>query len=209
MKEIISMRGVDEVLHFTTNEGLVGILDSNRLKSRARLDSDKRLEFILKKNTPKVLDPCWVDYVNLSISKINSVLYNISSTYWHRDVAWRILSFDSSILEHGGVLFVTTNNAYPSALRGEGEVAFERLFASVVVGRYASKTHRDINISPKETTDPQAEVLYPGEISTSFLNKIYVPSDEDADEVCGQIAALGHPQVEVTVSPRKFEGVLK
>lgn len=192
MKSVVDNRRITEILHFTTNEGLVGILDSKSLKSRARLDDEKRLEFILKKNTPKVLDHAWVDYVNFSISRINSSLYNISSSCWHRDANWRILAFDPSIIMHEGVFFVTTNNAYPSAIRGTGKDGLDRLFGSCIVGRYRSIIHRDEATPLNHTTDFQAEVLYPEEVSTNYLNKIYVASAEEADDVSGLISALSY-----------------
>jgi hypothetical protein len=57
--------------------------------------------------------------VNLSISRINARLFNISAKNWHRalDGWWAVLSFDPLILTHDGVVFATTNNAYPGVIR--------------------------------------------------------------------------------------------
>ena len=43
INEIISQRNISEILHFTTNEGLLGILYSRSIKSRQRLPKEKML----------------------------------------------------------------------------------------------------------------------------------------------------------------------
>ncbi|MDD2539723.1 MAG: DarT ssDNA thymidine ADP-ribosyltransferase family protein [Desulfuromonadaceae bacterium] len=207
IEEIISRRSISEVLHFTTHLGLVGILDAKKLKSRHRLRDDQRLEHILRLNTPRVLDQGWEEYVNLSISRINKTLFDISSGKWHHDVWWCILSFDPMLLMHPGVYFASTNNAYHQhVLRGTGASSLENLFAPVVSGRFGSRQIRTIADAANFTTCKQAEVLYPVEISTTFLRKIYVSSGEDCDDVCAQIAGTGHQNVDIDISPEKFNG---
>ena len=43
-------RGISEILHFTTNRGLLGTLVSKKLLSRYRLTDDKLLQHILYPN---------------------------------------------------------------------------------------------------------------------------------------------------------------
>ena len=107
VEEIIRDRRIKEVLHFTTHLGLIGILDSKYVISRERLPEDKRLEYILNLNATRRLDTAWLDYVNLSLSRINSTFYEISSKNWHPAVQWRILSFDPVILMHEDVYFAS------------------------------------------------------------------------------------------------------
>ena len=206
IQDVIAGRGITEVFHFTTNKGLLGILDARSLKSRARLKDNQRLEFILNLNTPIVKDPEWEDFANLSISRINSTLYQISSERWHADsnVWWCVLAFDPIIMTHEHVTFTTTNNIYPSTKRGQGNEAFERLFAPTVLGRYSTRNIRHDGMPDSYTTCEQAEVLYPGEISTEYLKCIYVSTVEDQDDVRGQLLAVNHPPVEVVVNPRIF-----
>lgn len=206
IQELIERHGIQELLHFTTNKGLLGILDSRSLKSRARLKDSQRLEFILKLNTPIVKDPGWVDFVNLSISRINSPLFQISSGRWHTDpdIWWCVLAFDPVIMTHDNVHFSTTNNIYPSKILGRGDEALERLFDQTVLGRYAFRHQRYEGMPTSHTTCEQAEVLYPGEISTKFLKCIYVSTEEDQDDVRGQLLAVDHPPIEVIVSPAVF-----
>ncbi|QIJ50296.1 DarT ssDNA thymidine ADP-ribosyltransferase family protein [Raoultella ornithinolytica] len=47
-------------------------------------------------------------------------------------------------------------------------------------------------------------MLYPKEISTEFLQAIYVQNDEIADEVAGQLGAMNHKNVPIITSPDKF-----
>lgn len=193
------------MLHFTTHQGLLGILDSRTLKSRARLNDDQRLEFILKENTARRQDTAWIDFVNLSISRINYSFLN-ASRRWHPQVSWRILSFNPDILMHDGVYFSTTNNIYPATRRNCGAEGLISLFADSVRGRYTEVTRRN-PLTPRNCpTDIQAEVLYPAQLSTVHLRIIYVPDDEDQDSVAGQLHALRHPEVDVVIAPDLFGG---
>jgi hypothetical protein len=150
------------------------------------------------------MDPVWEDYVNLSITRINVHLFDISSIHWHPDVWWAILVFDPEILEHPDVTFTTTNNIYPAVRRDRGGAGLEAMFAPVVYGRY-NEVHRRTRATPANfTTDVQAEVLYPRELATTSLMRVYVARDSQQDEVCGQIRGLGHRDVEVIVDPAKF-----
>jgi len=210
VEEIIHARGIEEVLHFTTNCGLLGILDSRVVKPRARLESDERLEFIFSPNAAFRKDARWLDHVNLSVSRINSRFFATSGR-WHggRDIWWAVLSFRPEILTHPGVVFTTTNNKYRVTVRGTGPEGLERCFATTVI-EYESGTTatRWANMPPNLTTCQQAEVLYPGELSTEFMQRIYVKMGEHQDDACGQLLAIRHPAVQVVVDPGKFEAVL-
>ncbi len=204
IEEIIEKRSISGILHFTTHLGLVGILDSKFVKSRQRLPKDKRLEFILKPNASMRKDIAWLDYVNLSVSRINTAFFDISSERWHPEVWWCILSFDPNILTHEGVYFTSTNNIYPSVIRGQGAKGLEEMFAQRVIARYGSIINRDPTTPDFYPTCIQAEILYPGELSTSYLQRIYVSTGEEQDEVYGQISALHHRDVPVSIDPRVF-----
>jgi hypothetical protein len=54
------------------------------------------------------------------------------------------------------------------------------------------------------TTCEQAEVLYPGEVPTIFLEKMFVSSDDFADELAAQILTVNHPAVPIEVCPAMF-----
>lgn len=185
-------RGIAEVLHFTTIQGAVGIIASGALKSRRRLPKEKYLEHVYRPNAAIRHDVAWLDYVNLSISRINDSMFG-SSERWHvtEDVSWVVLSFVPEILGHPGVVFTTTNNIYPSCRRGEGLPGFNQLFDDPVFGRY-NRRHTRAGIPEHFTTDRQAEVLYPGEVDVGFLQRIDVQLDEALDDVHGALGGLDH-----------------
>ena len=204
IEEIINQRGIAEVVHFTTHPGLTGILHQREIKARSLLKADQILEFILKLNTAKVFDAPWKGHVNLSISRINKALFGYSEN-WHPNENWRILAFDPSIMCHEGVNFVTTNNAYSQHLhRGVGAQSLNALFADEIQGIYGKPIRRVPGMKDSWTTDVQAEVLYPGTLSTKFLKSIYVRTQDDEDSVAGTLAALQHPEVQIKIAPELF-----
>jgi hypothetical protein len=199
-------RGITEVLHYTTSRGVLGMLASSALKSRQRLPEDDYLEHVWVAACPVRYDTAWLDYVNLSITDINSALYTIAAGKWHQgEYWWGVLSFTPDILDHKGVYFATTNNMYPAARRGEGLEAFQALFAEEVAGKYGRIGRRGDGFPPERPTDPQAEVLYPGELSTKYLQRIYVSDILSRRTIRAQCEAVGHPEVEIVVRADVFE----
>jgi hypothetical protein len=203
--EIIQKRGIKEVLHFTTHKGLLGSLHSGAVKSRKRLPAEVNLEFIYQPNAITRKDAQWLDFVNLSISRINKDFFN-ASCRWHRaeDLWWCILSFDPSIIEHDGVYFVTTNNIYTGVRRGTGALALENVFAPRITRWSDNIVTRSEELPENFPTCGQSEILYPGELSVKHLRHIYVTRNEDADEVYAQLAMLEFREVNVSVEPDRF-----
>ncbi|MCK6411649.1 MAG: DUF4433 domain-containing protein [Azonexus sp.] len=203
--DLANERGVSEIVHFTTNKGLLGVLYTGLLKSRARLADDERLEHILKLNSATRKDTEWLDYVNLSVSQINTWFFSCSGR-WHAgdDIWWPVLAFSPEILDHEGVVFATTNNIYTDVQRQVGEGGFHALFAPTITRWFGNVVARPVSHPSYLTTCEQAEVLYPAEVSTEWLRRIYVPSEAHADEVHAQIGAVRHRPVEVVVDASKF-----
>ena len=182
IKHIIMKRGIEEILHFTTNAGVTGILASGALLSRQCLPADKYLEYIYRYNCrDRSRDSGWLDYVNLSITSVNRRLFGISKGKWHSgmDGFWAILSFSPEILMHPGVYFATTNNAYPDVKRNQGPEGLEALFADTI-SSYGKMLKRNPTTPNNQPTCPQAEVLYPGKLSINYLRRIYVDSPDHA-----------------------------
>ena len=197
--------GVQKVVHFTTLNGVIGIFAVRAVKSRYRLSKENYLEYVYEPNVELRKDPEWLDYVNLSIERINDWMFDTSQR-WHANNSthWVVLSFDTVVLEHPGVVFTTTNNIYPACTRDEGLVGFERMFANTVKGRYGMVHDR----SDKPTawpTDRQAEVLYPGELSCEYLRRIDVQTEENVDAICGIWGGLISDKVSVCCTPEVFE----
>ncbi len=197
-------RDVADIVHFTTTEGALGVLASGVVKSRKRLPETKYLEHVYRPNANYRKDPVWLDYVNLSMSRINDWMFD-RSVSWHsdEDVSWVVLAFDPEILGHPGVVFATTNNIYPSCQRAEGLVGFNSLFADTVVGRYGKVHDRDDKLDCWPT-DRQAEVLYPGELCCRYLRRVDVQLAETTDELAGMLEGL-HLEVPVRLAPEVFQ----
>src|SRR4051794_21817184 len=81
---LIAERGITEVLHFTTApNGMVGICATGAVRSREQLDEDKYIEHIYAPNcADRLKDAEWMDYVSLSISRVNKWMLDRSEG-WH------------------------------------------------------------------------------------------------------------------------------
>lgn len=214
ISEIVNTRKIESIVHFTTNHGSLGVLASKSLKARSHLSNDAQLAYIFQINaTDRRRDAAWHNYVNLSISKINANFFQVSSGSWHKekDFWWCILAFDPVILSHTGVMFATTNNMYSGVLRQQGAHGLEALFAPKITQwnsyRNTSIVTRSTSLNPWETTCSQSEVLYPVEVSTEFLQTIYVPNENCECELAGQIAAVAHRPIKIEVRPDLFQNI--
>lgn len=180
--EIVTQRGIEEVLHFTTNKGLTGILAEGAVLPRKRLPEHKYLEHVYEPNAEMRKDLEWLDYVNLSISRINTEYFGHSSR-WHanQEVWWCALAFGPAILSDDGVLFTTTNNIYTDCQRGEGADGLKALFDQRVKRWPGNVAERYAEMPDYLTTCHQAEVLYPGALSLDRLLRVYVATGPHAD----------------------------
>lgn len=204
-------RNISEILHFTTNNGLLGILATGSLLAHSELPSEKRLSHILQINCPdRSRDREWHSYVNLSIERINGSFFRIAKNKWHahRDIFWCILSFSPEIMAHAGVMFSTTNNAYDFTERAPGEQGLEALFAPSVrlfQNKWATRSKAS---QSNLTTCNQAEVLYPRALPIQYLRRVYLSSDANLHEVQAQLGIF-YPDIgenlELIVAPHLFE----
>lgn len=203
--EVLEHRGLQHVLHFTTNHGLLGIVASGAIKPRAALEEDEYLEKLFVPNAQIRRDPAWAGHVSLSISRVNADFFS-TSRRWHaaEDLWWCVISLDPSLLTHSGVVFCTVNNIWPAVFRGSGSEGLEALFSDVVIGRYDEVVERSAGMSPAWPTSVQAEVLYPGEIPTSYIRCVYVVDRLHRAAGEAQVAALDRPALEFLVDQNVF-----
>lgn len=213
--EEIQRRGIRELLHFTTNRGIVGTLAQGALLSRYRLPSEKYLAHVLHVNSamrPEEIEffdksENWLDYVNLSISEINRRFFEFSCR-WHKDVDiwWGILAFDPILTANDEVVFTTTNNKYePHCLRQRGLTGLNSLFGNLIPRKQGWSIKRSGRADNLPTCE-QAEVLYKGEVPTNFLRRIYVMEGDHHDQAKGWLREFGLGSVEVEINPAKFLG---
>lgn len=203
---LIQERKITEVVHFTTNRGLLGILVQRLCKARALLAQDQYLESIYHENTKIRREaPQYWSYVNLSISEPNHRFLRISSEDWwaNEDLFWAVLSFDPVIMTHPGVLFAPGNMGYTGIIPVEGLPGAESLFADRVPAGF-NKTMPRRDRAPDLPTNPQAEVLYPQAVSSGHLQRIYVLTDEDAAKAEAIVSVSEHDEVDIIVDPVMF-----
>lgn len=207
--DFVADRNISEVLHFTTNHGLVGILAAGALLSRDELNAEDLLGSVKLLNCANRKDPAWTGHVNLSISAVNKDFLG-SSKGWHKPqdgVWWTVLSFSPKILSDPEVVFTTTNNTYHDTVkRGKGLKGLSALYGSQVPwGYYNAIAYRTRSTPSSLPTHNQAEVLYPGRVSLKDLQAIYVPEDDHIDDVRGLMASIpGSPNLPVEVRPEVF-----
>jgi len=211
INQIIDTRNINEILHFTTSNGLLGVMSTGSLLAHSELSSEQRLSHILQINCPdRSRDSAWHSYVNLSISRVNGSFFSIARNRWHaaKDIYWCILSFDPEILTHENVIFSTTNNAYDATLRNKGSEGLENLFSPAIRLFPTKITRRMDGTLSHHTTCNQAEVLYPIAVPLSYLKRVYVPSEDILHEAQAQIAVCAPDladMIELMVAPELFE----
>lgn len=198
-------RGVTEVVHFTRIRGVVGILAASVIYGRNLLNEDEYLDPIKELNAAdRSRDREWWDYVNLSVSRINDWMWDRSRA-WHitDGQSWVLLAFDPEILGDPGVVFATSNNAYPGVERREGVVGFERLFDDFCPNGFGRLARRS-SLPDHFTTNRQAEVLYPFALSLHHLRHIYVQTEAGLDDVEGALGGLQNVDVTTSLAPEVF-----
>ncbi|KIF52740.1 DarT ssDNA thymidine ADP-ribosyltransferase family protein [Vibrio owensii] len=209
--ELVQARGIREVLHFSTNHGLVGMASMGAAISRDQLSTDSKSPLVAlnPKNAKFRSDPEWLGYINLSVSRINSSFFGYSKS-WKRspDDYWVILSFSPEILSHDGVVFATTNNIYHgSCIRGIGYSGLENCFADIVISKKNSRLARPDGFPAQWTTCQEAEVLYPKRLPLEYLQCIYVEDEETSDQVLTTLELLTErSDFNVIINPDKFKG---
>ncbi|MDI5971078.1 DarT ssDNA thymidine ADP-ribosyltransferase family protein [Streptomyces sp. SL13] len=203
---LIRERKIAEVVHFTTNRGLLGVLVQRLCKARELLQQDEYLESIYHENTKRRYEePKYWSYLNLSISEPNHRFLRKSSQDWwvKEDLFWAVLSFKPVIMTHPGVLFAPGNMGYDGITPAAGREGFEALFAERVPYGY-SKTMTRRGRASHLPTNPQAEVLYPQALSTRHLQRVYVLTHEDAARAEAIVSVSGHAEVDIVVDPGTF-----
>ncbi len=203
---IIQRRGIREVVHFTRNTSLLGILQGGCVLARSKLPQKAWCE-VYDPNAEERWDKEWYDYINLSISRINAYFFRICEQTWHqdKDIFWVLLAFDPAIMTHPGVKFTTTNNGYSrNVRRASGPTGFEALFAPNIPERVGKVVSRPTDHPDDLSTCPQAEVLYPERLSLGFLRTVYVGDGDTKDAVVALFKTLGQTLVDVIVDRSRF-----
>ncbi|MFU8920683.1 DarT ssDNA thymidine ADP-ribosyltransferase family protein, partial [Klebsiella pneumoniae] len=152
-------------------------------------------------------DEDWLDYINLSISEINTSYFKAAKRWFiGEDRWWCIMAFDPIILTHQRVYFTTTNNIYTSVKRTLGIAGLQAMFAETIT-RWKDNAVLRNGRPQRLTTCEQAEVLYPNPLDMKFLKSVYVQDQEQAASIHGTLRSFGFHSVNVIICPDKFLGV--
>jgi hypothetical protein len=198
---------IGQVVHFTRSSGLLGIIASRAVLARSHLDESQYLEHVYRPNAKQRRDVRQLDYVNLSIERINTHFFRIARDKWYRDeedISWCVLSFIPDILAHPGVLFATTNNMYTGAARAPGAAGLRALYAPQITQWAGKVVRRSDGMRKAWPTCRQAEVLYPDAVPLDCLKAIYVAEEADGDQIHGWLKTFGVKGVQVAVDTSAF-----
>ena len=196
-------RGITLITHFTRAGGLKGILHTEVVKARRDLPEDARVKHVYEENaSDRSRDLLWHGYINLSVTDINVRMFEFSMRE-HPCDKWVILGFGPEILGDSGIVFSTTNNAYEVAYRCAGPRGFEQMFAPRVPWGHFGSTKNRYGRAPNQTTDPQAEVLYPFELTLDHLHTITVDNEDNYETVQAILHHFPHDP-EVVINPEVF-----
>ncbi|EIX9388065.1 MULTISPECIES: DarT ssDNA thymidine ADP-ribosyltransferase family protein [Enterobacteriaceae] len=215
IEQFILEKGISEILHFTTERGLTGCAGTGLVLSRKALNEEQFLSYIAspvsseRKEAQDTFnkDEDWLDYINLSISEINTSYFNAARNWFRgEDRWWCIMAFDPIILTHPKVYFTTTNNIYTSVIRTPGCAGLQSMFVETIT-RWRGKTVSRNGRQQRLTTCEQAEVLYPNPLDMKFLRSVYVQNQEQAASIHGTLRSFGFLSVNVIICPEKFLGV--
>ncbi|HIH3656914.1 TPA: DarT ssDNA thymidine ADP-ribosyltransferase family protein [Escherichia coli] len=215
IEQYITDNGIKEILHFTTERGLTGCASTGVVLSRKALNVDQYLSYIASPVSSERReaqdtfnkDEDWLDYINLSISEINTSYFNAAKRWFRsEDRWWCIMAFDPIILTHPKVYFTTTNNIYTSVIRAPGLAGLQSMFTDTIT-RWRGNTVRRNDRPQRLTTCEQAEVLYPNPLDMNFLRSVYVQDQEQAASIHGTLSSFGFHSVNVIICPEKFLGV--
>lgn len=198
VSDIARERGIEEILHYTSDKGVLGTVIKDALLSRERVESDPDIAYIFR-GVWEVKEPDWADYISLSLSQVNIDLFKRARAK-HPDRWWAVMSFDVNLLDQVGVHFATTNNSYPVCRRNPGVDGFEALFGPRIPwGRHGSVARRPSDCDPALPTHNAAEVLYPSEIPVHHLRTVYVESPQQSHMIKAWCDAYGKPHLPVEV----------
>ncbi len=202
----ISRRGIRRLVHFTKLENLTGILRYGLLSSQEL--RSRRLS--VNENDTRRLD------MHPECSCLSVTFPNYRLFYYFRQlddtVDWIVLELTPDVLfSLREYPIFCPSNAASEAVRckiGEHQASdvksFQNMFAEESEYRGSLMRRKNLGLSPSDTTDPQAEILFPGSIPLKYINKIKVNDMRVQDECQKMVLKHGIEDISVAVDQQMF-----
>ena len=200
LKTVIQQRGISRLVHFTPLNNLFSIIEMQAVVARdrvLRIAKERADQFLLDYvnfNDSVRLDGR-TSYINLSIEHPNTTLFSrFRERYTICDV-WCVLQLVPQCLGLPGALYCV-GNAASSRVRSCGTGAtidhLLALFADKVVtgNQYGQRTLTRVNLAACYPTDPQAEVLVPGEIDLSLVKSVAFEDEQSMRRAASALALI-------------------
>lgn len=199
----IETRGINSLVHFTPTLNLMGIFELGKIINRAQLERigqnhvDYLLDYTQMTDDYRFDDP---SYINLSIEHPNSFLLKRfqQKTNDAIHIQWCVILIDVEPLFWENTQFSVTNAASNAAKNygiGTSIEHFKNMFKDSLTIKNRRLTR--FNLSPKYSTDVQAEVLVKDEIGLNYIQKIVFQNEDDLLLAKGAVKELEKFELEV------------
>jgi hypothetical protein len=198
-------RGITEVLHYTSEKGVMGSIIVDALLPRAQVETNEEVAFIYEGVWDRSRDMDWIGHTSMSVTKVNTDLFR-RSRWNHPQWWWAIMSFPVDILDDPDVVFTTTNNAYTETCqRSSGLDGFTAMFAEAVPwGYFDTVARRGPGFPLALPTHNAAEILYPDALPLSQLSALYLPDPTNLSLIRTWCEIYGRDPLNIVVRPNLF-----
>lgn len=181
IKNIVSNRGIEHLVHFTRIEnlnsilqyGLVPVILQEQMGINSVRNDEQRIDSKL-------------DCTSCSITFPNYRLFYKFREYDYPGTRWVVLAIDKSILfSPSNITFFCYTNAarvIPQTRNLEDLCtvnAFKNMFCDTIIINGRRVRRELLNINDNFTTDPQAEILISDIIDKEYINCIYFQNEDD------------------------------
>lgn len=196
-------RSITRVCHFTPSRNLMHIAtDPNGLLASARLKEDEKAVF---NATDRERLDGFPDHVCCSIQYPNAWYFRKARDNESLFADWVVLLIKPHHLWAGGTKFCPRNAAANFGRGvGEGEAAFESMFAPSVTGAYGRSYSRSSTHPAWLPTDEQAEVLIPDRVAREDILGVAVEDDAQAKREHARLTQLQVEVPAIVIAPDFF-----
>jgi len=197
-------RGITRICHFTPSRNLVHIAtDPNGLLASARLQENEKAVF---NATDRARLDGFTNHVCCSIQYPNAWYFRKARDHESLFVDWVVLLIKPHHIWAAGTKFCPRNAAAGFGRGvGEGEGAFEAMFAPSVIGAYERNYTRSATHPAWLPTDEQAEVLIPDHVAREDILGVAVVDEAQAKREHARLTQLQVDVPAIVIAPHFFQ----